>query len=187
MFREAVRVLLRILPACGLVPTGLAAGLQAATYHVAQTAVASDSIAGTEEAPWKTISRAASAKELKPGDSVLIHSGVYRESVDEFFTDARFQGSYTDKSRRWASQVFLDDDHPLQLIGPDPIYTNKEFSAAQSGAAMHVQHQVRLAIGPHRQEARIEYAVEVTYRQEPDAIGEHDGPSGGQLGDFTET
>ncbi len=188
--REALKVLLRVLPACGLVLTGLAAGLQAATYHVAQTAAASDSSAGTEAAPWKTVSRAASAKELKPGDTVLIHSGVYRESVavtvsgepgrpitfaaapqervvikgsevvkgrwtrlgdarqqqpdlkepfphafrrvwkirlgEEFFTDARFQGSYTDKSRRWVSQVFLDDDHPLQMIGPDPIYTNKE-------------------------------------------------------------
>lgn len=171
--------------------TGLAAGLQAATYHVAQTAAASDENAGTEAAPWKTVSRAASAKELKPGDTVLIHSGVYRESVavaasgepgqpitfaaapqervvikgseivkgrwtrlgdlrqqqpdfkepfphafrrvwkirlgDEFFTDARFQGSYADKSRRWVSQFFLDDDHPLQMIGPDPIYTNKDF------------------------------------------------------------
>ena len=189
-FREARYVLLRVLLACGLVLTGLAAGLQAATYHVAQTAAASDSSAGTETAPWKTISRAASAKELKPGDTVLIHSGVYRESVavtvsgepgrpitfaaapqervvikgsevvkgrwtrlgdvrqqqpdrkepfphafrrvwkirlgDEFFTDARFQGSYADKSRRWVSQVFLDDARPLQMIGPDPIYTNKE-------------------------------------------------------------
>lgn len=128
---------------------------------------------------------------MKAGDTVLIHSGVYRESVavtvsgepgrpitfaaapqervvvkgseivkgrwirlgdvrqqqpdfkepfphafrrvwkirlgDEFFTDARFQGSYADKSRRWVSQVFLDDDHPLQMIGPDRIYTNKDF------------------------------------------------------------
>ena len=191
ILREPLHVILHVLPACTLVLTGLTAGLQAATYHVAQTAAASDSSAGTEAAPWKTISRAASAKELKPGDTVLIHSGGYRESVavtvsgepgrpitfaaapqervvikgseivkgrwtrlgdlrqqqpdvkepfphafrrvwkiplgDEFFADARFQGSYADKSRRWVSQVFLDDDHPLQMIGPDRIYTNKEF------------------------------------------------------------
>jgi len=54
--------------------TGLVAGLQTATYHVAQNA-------GTEAASRKTLSRAASAKELKPGDTVLIHSGMYRESV----------------------------------------------------------------------------------------------------------
>ena len=35
--------------------------------------------AGTEAKPWKSIARAGSAKELKPGDTVLIHSGVYRE------------------------------------------------------------------------------------------------------------
>ena len=57
--------------------------LPAATYHVAQMAEgASDSNPGTKEAPWKTISRATAAEELKPGDEVLIHSGVYRESVE---------------------------------------------------------------------------------------------------------
>jgi len=162
--------------------------LPAATYHVAQMAEgASDSNPGTKEAPWKTISRATAAEELKPGDEVLIHSGVYRESVevtvsgepgkpitlaaapgawvvvkgselvrgkwtkladepdrkepylrafgdvwkiqlgDEFFTDPRFQGSYRDKSRRWVSQVFIDDNTPLQRIGPDPLYRNEEY------------------------------------------------------------
>ena len=55
----------------------------AATYHVAQSAGnAADTNAGTESAPWKTIGRATAAKELKPGDTVLIHSAVYREQVE---------------------------------------------------------------------------------------------------------
>ncbi len=44
---------------------------------------------------------------------------------ERFFTDARFQGGYQDKSRRWVSQVFLNDDRPLQRIGADPIYKNE--------------------------------------------------------------
>jgi parallel beta-helix repeat protein len=160
----------------------------ATTYHVARSATnAADSNSGAEDAPWKTISRAAAAEELVPGDSVLIHSGVYREHVqlkacgepgkpvtfaaapgarvvlkgselvrgkwakladdagrqepyprafadiwkiklgDEFFVDPRFRGIYDNKSRRWVSQVFVNDNKPLQRIGPDPIYKNKDY------------------------------------------------------------
>jgi len=45
------------------------------------SAAASDANPGTEAKPWKTLNRAGSAKELKPGDAVFIKSGVYRESV----------------------------------------------------------------------------------------------------------
>lgn len=51
----------------------------ATTYHVAQTPGASDENPGTEAAPWLTVSRAAEV--LQPGDTVLIHPGVYREWV----------------------------------------------------------------------------------------------------------
>ncbi len=40
---------------------------------------ASDDNPGTSQAPWETISRAA--KTLEPGDTVIIHGGIYRESV----------------------------------------------------------------------------------------------------------
>ncbi|MBE3069526.1 MAG: right-handed parallel beta-helix repeat-containing protein [Planctomycetes bacterium] len=164
------------------------APLLAATYYVDQRAEkASDENPGTEQAPWKTIARAGAAKELKPGDEVLIRTGVYREHVeikvsgekgkpitfaaapgarvvlkgsevvrgpwkrlsdvpaakepypnafagvwqvtlgDEFFTDRRFDGVYRDKSRRWVSQVFVQDRAPLQRIGLDPIYKNDEY------------------------------------------------------------
>ncbi len=165
-----------------------AARLAAATWFVdGQAQAARDANPGTEAAPWKTIARAGRAPELKPGDQVLIRSGVYRETIDiavsgepdrpivfaaapgarvvikgsemvkgrwsrlgddksvkepfphalrrvwkialgeEFFSDARFAGAYADRSKRWVSQVFLDDDHPLQMIGPDPIYRSDEY------------------------------------------------------------
>jgi hypothetical protein len=57
--------------------------VSAATYHVnAAAATAADTNPGTEAAPWKTLSRAAAAAELRPRDTVLIHSGVYREHVE---------------------------------------------------------------------------------------------------------
>lgn len=161
----------------------------AATYHVDGGAGnAADTNAGTEAAPWKTISRAAAAKELLPGDTVLIHSGVYREHVaikvsgepgkplvfaaapnsrvvikgseivrgawarvqgdakakepypnaftgvwkiqldDRYFTDPDFAASYTDRAKRWVSQVFIDDAQALQRIGPDPVYANEPYA-----------------------------------------------------------
>jgi len=60
-----------------------AAQAAAATYVVDRAAGnASDENAGSAAAPWKTIARAAAARELEPGDTVLIRSGVYREHVD---------------------------------------------------------------------------------------------------------
>lgn len=52
----------------------------AAEYHVDQKSpTASDDNAGTPQRPWKTISK--SAEVLQPGDTVVIHAGVYREHV----------------------------------------------------------------------------------------------------------
>lgn len=50
------------------------------TYHVsAMHPDASDSGPGTEETPFRTIGRAAA--EVRPGERVLVHAGVYREEV----------------------------------------------------------------------------------------------------------
>ena len=60
----------------------MAAMSSAATYFVAQNNPgATDSNPGTVSRPWKTLSRAAQAP-LKPGDTVLVKSGVYRETVN---------------------------------------------------------------------------------------------------------
>ncbi len=61
---------------------GLAMSLSAsaATYFVAQEdAKAADANAGTAEAPFKTI--APALKALKPGDTLWIKKGTYRESI----------------------------------------------------------------------------------------------------------
>jgi len=53
----------------------------AETYHVAQkSAQAADTNPGTEAAPWKTFTKAAA--ELGPGDTAVIHEGIYREWVN---------------------------------------------------------------------------------------------------------
>lgn len=161
----------------------------AATYWVdGANPKAADTNAGTAEAPWKTVARAGKAAELKPGDTVLIRSGVYREHFDvkvsgeegrpitfaaapgaivlvkgsevvrgkwsklkddpnvkepfpnafsnvwkiqlgeEYFTDPDFPETYKDKSRRWISEVVMDDQRWLQQIGPDRIYSKEEFA-----------------------------------------------------------
>ncbi len=46
-------------------------------FHVATTG--SDSAAGSQEAPFRTIQRAA--EEAQPGDTVMVHEGEYREWV----------------------------------------------------------------------------------------------------------
>ena len=54
----------------------------ATTYFVAQhNPVAADTNPGTHSSPWQTIGRAAHAA-LKPGDTVLVEAGVYRETVE---------------------------------------------------------------------------------------------------------
>ena len=186
MLSSPARSSLLLVVVMALLPGRLAA----ATYYVEQTATgASDKNPGTQAAPWKTISRAAGAKELKPGDTVLIGSGVYRETVnvtvsgepgkpitfaaaprarvvikgseivrgdwtrltdvkgikepyphafrrvwrirlgDEYFADPRYAGCYADKSKRWLSQVFFQDDHALQMVGPDGVYKNDVFDS----------------------------------------------------------
>ena len=51
-------------------------------FVVDQThAAASDDGPGAADRPWRTISRAARAGVLRPGDAVVIRAGVYRESI----------------------------------------------------------------------------------------------------------
>ena len=54
-------------------------GKAGTTYHVAQTANASDSNPGTAEQPFKTLNKAGSI--VKAGDTVIVHNGTYRETL----------------------------------------------------------------------------------------------------------
>ena len=72
-----------VLAACCLALWLAATPAGAATYHVAcQAEHADDNNPGSAGEPWSSISRAAKAAELQPGDTVLIHAGTYREHVD---------------------------------------------------------------------------------------------------------
>ncbi len=53
--------------------------VSAAVYHVGQGKNASDANPGTSQLPFKTISRAAAL--TLPGDTVIVHGGIYRECV----------------------------------------------------------------------------------------------------------
>ena len=56
----------------------LALALPAAEYHVAPAG--SNDNAGSQAAPFKTIS--AAAEKAQPGDTITVHAGVYRERVN---------------------------------------------------------------------------------------------------------
>ncbi len=60
-----------------LTTPGIAHGSGGQTYYVATTG--QDSNPGTESAPFRTIQQAANVAQ--PGDTVLVHQGVYRETV----------------------------------------------------------------------------------------------------------
>ena len=63
---------LSISTGCSLA-TGPQGAVGGRTFHVdGQSATASDVGPGTKQKPWKTLDRAGSAKELAPGDTVLI-------------------------------------------------------------------------------------------------------------------
>jgi hypothetical protein len=53
------------------------------TFHVAkQASNAGDDNPGTEQKPWRTIQKAA--ETMRPGDTVIVHEGIYREWVRPF-------------------------------------------------------------------------------------------------------
>jgi parallel beta-helix repeat protein len=72
-----VRVYLALMTSAALL---LSPALHAATYHVAQRANgADDANPGTLRRPWKTLAQAT--RHLKPGDTLILHSGLYREKI----------------------------------------------------------------------------------------------------------
>jgi hypothetical protein len=100
-------------------------------YYVAQQdAAASDNNPGTAEKPWETISKAASI--LKPGDTVFVHAGTYRELVrplnmgepDKPITYAAFPGEKViitgaDILTGWLK---IDGNAPVYMISWDHLF-----------------------------------------------------------------
>lgn len=75
--RSLISVALCLLPlrVCLSAPTGFPV-----TYHVSQVPGASDTGPGTEKRPFLTIAKAAGL--AAPGDTVVVHAGLYREWVN---------------------------------------------------------------------------------------------------------
>jgi hypothetical protein len=85
----------------------------AADYHVATGhPAAADTNPGTAERPWKTLSRAASA--VKPGDTVHVHPGVYRETVT-------LEGRGDPDRAAPRIQFLATGDGPVVLQGSYPV------------------------------------------------------------------
>lgn len=73
------RALAAVLTAAVILTIGLSV-CAASVYHVAREhASASDQNPGTAELPFRTISRGS--EEGRPGDTILVHDGIYRERV----------------------------------------------------------------------------------------------------------
>jgi hypothetical protein len=88
--------------------------LSSADYHVAKNATAaSDANPGTAQRPFKTLSKAAAV--VLPGDTVLIHSGVYAESISIKSSDVA--------GRPITFCAFADEE--VTLEGADPIPLQK--------------------------------------------------------------
>ena len=78
--------------------------LQAREYHVSPKG--SDNNAGTVEAPFKTINRAA--RKALPGDVVTVHEGVYREWIKPMYggtSDNRRIVYQAAEGERWRLKV----------------------------------------------------------------------------------
>ena len=64
--------------------------------------------------PWTHVLRPGEIKAA-PGQML---AGTWKVKLcEEFFTDKDFPTSYNNRSKRWVSQVFMQDNHVLQMIG----------------------------------------------------------------------
>jgi len=78
-------------------------------FHVAQKSPnAFDANPGTSERPWKTIQRAA--ETLRPGDTVVIHEGVYREEVRPFLGGTSYDRMVTYRTAEGERPVLKGSD-----------------------------------------------------------------------------
>jgi hypothetical protein len=89
-----------------------AAPLWAAVYHIAPAG--DDTAAGTEQAPWQTLQ--ATAAKVNPGDTVLMHGGLYPPGVTlgRSGTAERpitFKPAGDGEVRVWGRLARLDDLH----------------------------------------------------------------------------
>ncbi|MDR1237193.1 MAG: DUF1565 domain-containing protein, partial [Propionibacteriaceae bacterium] len=78
--RQISRIVLTVALAMGLCTTGMGMPqAQAADQQIHVAKTGSDSNDGTAASPYLTINKAA--QEAQPGDTVIVHEGLYREQV----------------------------------------------------------------------------------------------------------
>jgi parallel beta-helix repeat protein len=95
----------------------------ASDYHVAPKSVtADDKNPGTADKPFKTINAAVAGARLKPGDTLYVHEGVYRESV-ELSCENACQGQPGAHIRiiAWPKEV-------VEIKGSDVVIDWKEYN-----------------------------------------------------------
>ncbi len=110
---------------------GCAAGASLASeYHVAQkNPVADDKNPGTVDKPFRTINAALAGARLRPGDTLYVHEGVYRETVELGGANAH-QGQPGAHIRiiAWPKEV-------VEIKGSDAVAGWKEYNRDPRAAA----------------------------------------------------
>jgi len=114
-----------------------------AEYHVAQKhARAADDNPGTAARPWKTISRAA--QTLQPGDTVIVHEGLYREHVQPKRSGA--EGAPIEYRAAEAEQVAITGadviDGFVRDDGDDPVWKKAPWTLKRPTHPNNEQHRL---------------------------------------------
>lgn len=108
-----------------------AAGVSLAIdYHVAQgNPIADDKNPGTSDKPFRSINAALAGARLRPGDTLYVHQGVYRESVE--LSGANAQQGLPGRHVR----ILAWPNETVEIKGSDVIADWKEWDGGSRAAA----------------------------------------------------
>jgi hypothetical protein len=155
--------LLRWSPFCLVVFSAIGLfgrGAQASVYVVDQAAPgASDTNAGTEESPFKTVQRAADA--VQPGDTVYVMQGRYEERVSVKTSGAEGKPiTFQAMPRRWARVWGFDlKASHIRVVGFEICAPEADVAVEVDGSYCEVLdnyiHEMMQAIGTHGEYAAV--------------------------------
>ena len=137
----------------------------ASEYHVAQRNLAADDRnPGTADKPFKTVNAAIAGARLKPGDTLYVHEGVYREAVELSSANAH-QGQPGEHIRivAWPKEV-------VEIKGSDVVTDWKKYDGGTSAtttapAAPPATNGKKLRQG----KLAAQYAADLLRRKDADA------------------
>ncbi len=107
----------------------------ATDYHAAQAnPAADDGNPGTLEKPFKTLAAATAKGRLKPGDTLFVHEGVYRETIS-------LTGAYSATGKPGAHiRIMAVPGDAVEIKGSDLVTGWKKFKdAAPASGAIYVR------------------------------------------------